>query len=42
VIDERPQQGPVMGLYTGLRASANERNFVMACDMPWLNRQLIA
>ena len=42
VMDEQPNQGPVMGLYTGLRASTSDKNFVMACDMPWLNRQVIA
>ena len=42
VIDAEPDFGPVMGLYCGIKASANEFNFVMACDMPWPNEKIIA
>ena len=42
VRDEVPHQGPVGGLYYGLRASAREVNFVTACDSAFLNPRLIA
>jgi molybdopterin-guanine dinucleotide biosynthesis protein A len=34
VYDERPGQGPLMGIYTGLKASETDVNFVIACDIP--------
>ncbi|OGR88859.1 MAG: hypothetical protein A2992_09280 [Elusimicrobia bacterium RIFCSPLOWO2_01_FULL_59_12] len=34
-------EGPLAGLYSGLLASSTERNFVCACDMPWLSPALI-
>ena len=34
VIDKHPGQGPLMGILTGLHASANPVNFVIACDIP--------
>jgi molybdopterin-guanine dinucleotide biosynthesis protein A len=34
VYDERPGQGPLMGIYTGLNASETDVNFVIACDIP--------
>ncbi|MCK4762233.1 MAG: molybdenum cofactor guanylyltransferase [Candidatus Aminicenantes bacterium] len=34
ITDEQPGQGPVMGILSGLRASANEVNFVTGCDIP--------
>jgi len=34
VIDEGPDQGPLMGILTGLKASNNLTNFVIACDIP--------
>jgi molybdopterin-guanine dinucleotide biosynthesis protein A len=34
VYDERPGQGPLMGIYTGLKASETEVNLVIACDIP--------
>lgn len=37
VVDEEPNLGPLMGILTGLRASANEVNFVIACDIPEIN-----
>ena len=41
VADDRPDCGPLMGLYSGLQASKHEVNFVMACDMPYVNDVLI-
>lgn len=34
-------QGPVGGIYYGLRAAAEEVSFVSACDAPFLNVALI-
>lgn len=36
-----PHQGPLGGIYTGLLVSSNLYNFVVACDMPLLNTELI-
>lgn len=35
------ERGPLGGLYTGLLSSNNGYNFVTACDMPFLNEQLL-
>ena len=40
VTDEQPGCGPLMGVYSGLKASSHEINFVTACDMPHINPQL--
>jgi len=37
VVDEQPEQGPLMGILCGLEASANPINFVIACDIPEIN-----
>ncbi len=42
VRDEVAYQGPVSGIYHGLKASTKEVCFVTSCDAPFLNRQLIA
>lgn len=42
VTDVGDRRGPLTGLYSGLQRSADEYNFVVACDMPFLNRGLIA
>ena len=41
VSDERDGMGPLMGLYTGLKASGAERNFVTSADAPLLQPQLV-
>ena len=41
VFDERPDCGPLMGLYSGLHASSYDLNFVAACDMPYISDRLI-
>ncbi len=43
--DEIPESGPMGGIYTGLKASKNEINIVISCDVPlvdtnFLNRLL--
>jgi len=42
VCDLYPDQGALGGLYTGLASMAHERAMVVACDMPFLNRDLLA
>jgi len=37
VVDEMPDLGPMMGIQTTLLASANEKNFVIGCDIPRVN-----
>ncbi|MNW26014.1 Molybdenum cofactor guanylyltransferase [compost metagenome] len=37
VADLHPRQGPLAGLYAGMRASHTEWNLVCACDMPLLH-----
>jgi molybdopterin-guanine dinucleotide biosynthesis protein A len=34
VVDEKPGEGPMMGIKTTLQASKHEKNFVIACDIP--------
>ena len=34
-------KGPLAGIYTGLISSKDSYNFVFACDMPFLNQDLI-
>ena len=41
VHDEKPGCGPLMGLYSGLQASPYDINFVTACDMPFINEDLL-
>lgn len=36
-VDEQPGYGPLMGILSGLRASGNHINFVIACDIPEVN-----
>lgn len=42
VYDEVAYQGPVGGIYYGLRAAGAEFSFVTSCDAPFLNTALIA
>lgn len=34
-------KGPCVGLYSGLAISSNEDNFLLACDMPYINNDYI-
>ena len=39
--DFLPDRGALMGLYTGLFYSSHQYSFCVACDMPFLNKDLI-
>jgi len=39
--DERPGQGSLMGVYSGLRQARYSHAVVVACDMPFLSRSLL-
>ena len=41
VTDTYPGKGPLVGIYTGLTASDSFFNLVVACDMPFLNTDLL-
>jgi len=41
VQDALAARGPLTGIYSGLKQSRDELNFVAACDMPFLNPALI-
>lgn len=41
VPDIIPSKGPLGGIYTGLVKSNSFYNFVVACDMPFLNQDLV-
>jgi molybdopterin-guanine dinucleotide biosynthesis protein A len=41
VEDIYPEKGPLGGIYTGLEASGGDYNLVVACDMPFLNVDLL-
>jgi molybdopterin-guanine dinucleotide biosynthesis protein A len=42
VTDIYPDKGALGGLYTGLVASSSRHNLIVACDMPFLNLDLLA
>lgn len=42
VSDLVPGKGPLGGIYSGLTASKDEYNFVVGCDLPFLNTGLIS
>ena len=39
--DVYPDLGPIGGIYTGLLNSGSESNFILSCDMPFINPQII-
>jgi molybdopterin-guanine dinucleotide biosynthesis protein A len=41
ITDAVDKRGPLTGIYSGLLYSMDEYNFVVACDMPFLNPALI-
>lgn len=41
VRDIIPDKGPLGGIYSGLMASTSFHNFVVACDMPFMNKALV-
>jgi molybdopterin-guanine dinucleotide biosynthesis protein A len=41
VADIYPGMGPLGGIYTGLTASISDVNIIAACDMPFLNTELM-
>ena len=41
VVDLYPQKGSLIGIYTGLVRSSNLLNLAVACDMPFLNLELL-
>ncbi len=41
IADLYPGFGPLGGIYTGLQASESPLNIVVACDMPFLNEELL-
>ncbi len=41
LVDLYPDKGPLGGIYTGLLASESSHSLVVACDMPFLNTELL-
>ena len=41
LVDLYPNKGPLGGIYTGLLASRSSHSIVVACDMPFLNTELL-
>jgi molybdopterin-guanine dinucleotide biosynthesis protein A len=41
VSDEKKEIGPLGGIYSGLKGSDAERNFVVGCDMPLIKREVV-
>jgi molybdopterin-guanine dinucleotide biosynthesis protein A len=39
--DKMPGQGPLMGIASALEASANELNFIIACDIPHIDIRFV-
>ncbi|MFH0702418.1 MAG: molybdenum cofactor guanylyltransferase [bacterium] len=39
--DEVDNQGPLGGIYSALKQSSSEKNFIIACDIPVINIELI-
>lgn len=42
VTDALEAPGPLTGIYSGLLASKDDYNFIVACDMPFLNPALLS
>ena len=41
ITDILPKKGPLGGIYSGLKSSDSRYNLVVACDMPFLNQDLL-
>ena len=41
ILDKMPNQGPLMGIASALQASADELNFITACDIPHIPMYLV-
>ena len=41
IADEKGKFGPLSGIYACLKASENQRNIVLSCDMPLISEELI-
>jgi molybdopterin-guanine dinucleotide biosynthesis protein A len=41
VVDIEPDRGPLAGIYTGMLASSSSHIVAVACDMPFLNTELL-
>ena len=41
LLDTYPGKGPLGGIYTGLAVTQSLQNIVVACDMPFLNNELL-
>jgi molybdopterin-guanine dinucleotide biosynthesis protein A len=37
-----PGKGPLGGIYSGLNLSQDEHNFIVSCDLPFLNKDIIS
>lgn len=40
--DMYPEHGPLGGIYTAVYHAQHPHTLIVACDMPWLNRDLLA
>jgi molybdopterin-guanine dinucleotide biosynthesis protein A len=40
--DLYPEHGPLGGIYTAVHHAQHPHTLIVACDMPWLNRNLLA
>lgn len=41
IVDIIPNKGPLGGLYTGLKATDSEYNYLQACDMPFVCKEYL-
>lgn len=42
ILDEYPGCGPISGIHSGLKASADQYNLVLACDLPMIKIELVS